>query len=72
MKTIHKDLCRVINDLDAICTTLDSHIRSMEIAGWRVPVDDYYRVLLASGKIRETIEILGRVMERSEIVPPPT
>jgi len=65
MKTILADLCLVIKDLELICRTLDSLRKGMEVTIPRVRVDDYYKILLASERIRETIAILGKLIEKT-------
>jgi hypothetical protein len=72
MKTIHADLCRIINDLELICRTLDSLRKRMETTLPRLPVDDYYKFLLVSERIRETIAILRKIIEKTESVISPT
>ncbi|MDH4267827.1 MAG: hypothetical protein OEW45_19540 [Deltaproteobacteria bacterium] len=68
MKAIHADLCRLINALEAICGTLDSLRKGMETTTPRLPVDDYYKFLLATERIRETIAILRKIIEKTESV----
>jgi len=64
MKTIHEDLLKVIIDLEVICETLDSLRKGMEFATPRLPFDDYLIILLAAERIKETIEILGRMRKK--------
>jgi len=68
MKTILADLCWIINDLELICRTLDSLRKRMETTLPRLPVDDYYKFLLASERIRETIAILRKIITKTESV----
>ena len=68
MKAIHADLCRLSNALEAICGTLDSLRKGMETTTPRLPVDDYYKFLLASERIRETIAILRKIIEKIESI----
>jgi hypothetical protein len=68
MKTIHEDLVWVITDLEVICETLDSLRKRMEVAALPVHVDHYYKVLVTLKATREIIEILGRMVERTESV----
>ncbi len=68
MKTSQENLCRIINDLYGICKNVNSLRKEMEIDREQMRVDDYFTFLLASERIRETIEILGRVITRREIV----
>jgi hypothetical protein len=72
MKTDHEKLCRVIKDLDLICADLDSLRKGSETTTPRLPVDEYYKFLLASQRIRETISILGGMIKETEGVISPT
>ncbi len=63
MKTVHEDLCRVINGLEVICGTLDSLRKRIEVIP--VSVDNYYKILLALKETKDIIELLGRVKEES-------
>ena len=66
MKMIHENLCNLISDLDIICETLSSLRKGAEIGKSPLIVDDYFRFLLASEKIREAIEILGGIGKKTE------
>jgi len=68
MKTIYENLCSIIMDLEVICETMDSLRKGMEFATPRLPFDDYLRILLASERIKEAIEILGRMIKKTESV----
>ena len=68
MKTIHEDLSKVINHLEVICERMNSLRIEMEIARPRVRVDDYFKCILASARIREAIEILGNMINETESV----
>jgi len=65
MKTSLADLCLVINDLELIYRTLDSFRKGMETTIPRLPVADYFKFLLASERIRETIAILEKMIEKT-------
>jgi hypothetical protein len=66
MKTDHEKLCRLIKDLDLICVALDSLRKGTETPTPRLSVDVYYKFLLASERIRETINILGGIIKETE------
>ncbi len=68
MNTSQENLCRIINDLNDICKNLNSLRKGMEIDRQRMRVDDYFEFFLASKKVRETIEILERVIKGTGIV----
>ncbi len=68
MKTIRDKLCSVIMDLEVIWENLDSFRKEMEFALPRFPFDDYLLVLLASKRIQEAIENLGRIVKETESV----
>ncbi len=68
MNTSQENLCRIINDLNDICKKLNFLREGIEIDRERMRVDDYFKFLLASKRIRETIEILGRLIKKTEIV----
>ena len=67
MNTIYENLCSTIMDLEVICETLDSLRKGMDFATPRLP-SDYLRILLASERIKEAIEILGRMIKKKESV----
>ncbi len=67
MKPIYEKLCRIIIDLDIISEMLDFLSKELEIAE-PLPLDDYLEILLASERIREAIEFLGRILKETESV----
>ena len=68
MKKIHEKLYCLINELNAICGTLDLLRKGLNFVVPRVPVDIYYKFLLASAGIRKVIEILGEVTNKTKNV----
>jgi len=64
---IHEKLCSIVIDLDAICEDL-SLIKEVEFATSPMSVADYFKFLLASERIRETIEILEGIVKETESV----
>ncbi len=68
MNTSQENLCRIINDLYDICKELNSLRKGMEVDKEQMRVEDYFKFLLASRRIREKIEIVGRLIKKSEIV----
>ena len=68
MKKIHDKLYRLIDDLNAICENLALLRRGLYFVISRVPVDIYYKFLLASAGIRKVIENLGDVTNRTKNV----
>ena len=65
MKTIHENLCSIIRDLEVICENLDSLRKGMEFAMPRLPFDNYLIILLSSERIKEAMEILGRMIKKT-------
>ncbi len=65
MKTIYQDLSSIIMDLEAIRENLESLRRGMELALPRSPFENCLIILLASQRIREAIEILGRMKKET-------
>ena len=72
MAMIHEKLCSLVSDLDAICEELRFLIKGVETAASPMSVDDYFKFLLASERIRETIEILEGIVKETENVTPTT
>ena len=72
MKKIHEKLYCLINELNAICGTLDCLRKGLDFVVPRVPVDIYYKFLLASAGVRKVIEILGEVTKKTKNVTPTT
>ena len=68
MGKIHDKLCSLINKLNAICGNLDLLRKGLDFVVPRVPVDIYYKFLLASSGIRKVIEILGEVTNKTKNV----
>ena len=68
MKPIHEKLCCIISDLNLFCETLRSLTKETGFATMPLPVDDYFRLLLASGKIQEAIGILEGMMRETQSV----
>jgi len=68
MAIIHEKLCSLVNDLDAISEELRPLIKEVEMARSPMSVDDYFKFLLASERIREAIEILERIVKETESV----
>jgi hypothetical protein len=66
MGKIHDKLCSLINELNAICGNLDLLRKGLDFVIPRVPVDIYYKFLLASSGIRKVIEILGEVTNKAK------
>jgi hypothetical protein len=67
MKKIHDKLCSLINELKANYGTLDSLRKGLKVVTPFVPVDVYYKFLLASAGIRKVIEISGGVIRKTEM-----
>ena len=67
MKMVHEKLCSIVSELDAICEDL-SLIKEVEFSTSPMSVDDYFKFLLASERIRETIEILEGIVKETESV----
>ena len=69
---VHEKISSIVSHLDAIGEELFSLIKEMEMATLPISVDDYFKFLLASERIRETIEILERIARETESVTAPT
>lgn len=65
---IHGKLCSIVSELDAICGELRSLIKEVEFATSPTSVNDYFKSLLASERIRETIDILEGIVKETESV----
>ena len=65
---VHEKICSIVGNLDAIGGELSSLIKEMEMAALQISVEDYFKFLLASERIRETIEILERIPKETESV----
>jgi len=72
MKTIYEKLCMVISNLDVNCETLNALRKGMQTAMPRVPVDNYYKILLAFERVREAIEILRGMIKETKNATPTT
>jgi len=68
MKTIYENLCSIIMDLEVIRENLESLGKGMEFATPRLPFDNCLIIFLASQRIREAIEILERMVKKTESV----
>ncbi len=69
---VHEKISNIVSQLDASGEELCSLIKEMEVAGLTISVDDYFKFLLASERIREAIEIFERVVKETESVTPAT
>ncbi len=67
MTKVHEKLCSLINELKAICKTLASIRKRLEVVTPLVPVDVYYKFLLASAGIRIGIEISGGMIKKTKM-----
>ena len=65
---VHKKISSIVSHLDASGEELCSLIKEMETAASTISVDDYFKFLLASERIREAIEIFERVVKETESV----
>jgi len=65
---VHGKIPSIVTHLDAIGEELCSLIKEMEMAMLPVSVEDYFKFLLASERIREAIEILERIPKETESV----
>lgn len=63
---IHGRLCNIIIDMDAIFENLKTLGKDMEATIPRVPVDEYYKAILAAERLRESIEFLREITGRQE------
>jgi hypothetical protein len=68
MKTIYENLCSIIMDLEVIRENLDSLRKGVEFAAPRLPFDNCLIILLASQRVKEAIEILERMIKKTESV----
>jgi hypothetical protein len=68
MKTIYENLCSIIMDLEVIRENLGSLGKGMEFATLRLPFDNCLIILLASKRIKEAIETLGRIAKKTKSV----
>ena len=68
MKSIQENLCGAISNLNVIYKTLNSIRNEMEITTPRLPVEEYFKFLLASERIREGIEIFEEMIEKQKSV----
>ena len=68
MKTIQETLFRVIKDLDVISDTLKTLGMNMEASIPRVAADEYYKMLLAGERLRETILFLREISGKTKSV----
>jgi len=67
MKPILEKLCRIIADLNVIGEMLILLREEVEIVR-SLRIDDYLKILLASERTRETIEILEKITKETESV----
>jgi len=58
MKRARKEMSVVINDRDVIYEQLDSLIKETKTAVPQLIAEDYYKILLFTGRFRETTNIL--------------
>jgi len=65
---VHEKLCSIVGDLNANWEELKSLTREIEMATLPMPVDDYFKFLLASERIKETIELLEGIAKETESV----
>jgi hypothetical protein len=72
VKTIQETLFGVISDLDVISETLRTLGKNMEASIPQVAVDEYYRILLAAERLRESIEFLREIAGKTKSVTPIT
>ncbi len=68
MKAIHDTLCSVNSDLEANFRILNWLRKGIEMATPPLRADDYSKFLLASDRIRETIQILRGIIKTTESV----
>ncbi len=62
IKRIYESLRTIISNLDVIGQTLNSLRKGIETTRPALAVSDYYKLLLASERIKDTIEILGGML----------
>jgi len=72
MKTIREALLGIIADLDVIFETLKSLGKDMEATIPQVVVDEYYKILLATERLRESIRFLKEIAGETKNVSPIT
>ena len=65
---VREKIPSIVSHLEAIGEELSSLIKEMEVAALPVFVEDYFKFLLASERIRETIEVLERIPKETESV----
>jgi hypothetical protein len=68
VKTIHEILFRTIKDLDVISENLKTLGKNMEASIPQFAVEEYYRILLAAERLRESIEFLREIAAKTNSV----